>query len=475
MSNTPENHGNSGGEVHLTRKLGLFTAIVLGVGTTVGSGIFASVGSVAGAAGTPLMTIMAFLIGGLIMIPQNLLYTEYSTAYAEDGLFIVYFREAGWPFLSFFGAWSCYWATDPVGIAIMAIAVGNYLAFFTGFSTLAVRLVAVALIIIFTLLHMIKMEAGAKWQNFITTVKIFPFLVLVVIGLFCVKAANFSAPQIAGSSSGIIALLAGISATTWSYDGMQTAGVMGGEIKNPRKNMPIALISTVIICMLLYTGLTTAAVGLVDVKTLAASDAPVAEAFSHVPMIGQASGTIAAILAIIVVTGSLSSLIMFQARMEYKAAHEGYWWRSWAKVHPQWQTPYVSMLWQSGLAIVLVFMTTLQDLLGYFTLIALLRNALCFLAWFKIRKNKDYNPAWKMPVGPLWALLAVIPTCILLVSTFVWAPGAGMIAAVVAVGSAIPFYFYFRKSNADIIALRASERAAALEAHLKEQSGNDNK
>lgn len=85
----------------LGRKLGLGTAIALGVGTTIGSGIFSSIGEVAGAAGTPMMTILAFLIGGLIMIPQNLLYVEYSTAYPESGLFITYFNAAGYPFLAF--------------------------------------------------------------------------------------------------------------------------------------------------------------------------------------------------------------------------------------------------------------------------------------------------------------------------------------------------------------------------------------
>ena len=100
---------------------------------------------------------------------------------------------------------------------------------------------------------------------------------------------------------------------------------------------------------------------------------------------------IAAFLAIIVVTGSLSSLIMFQARVEYKCATEGYWWKSWGKVHPVWKTPYVSMLWQSGFAIVLVFATTLQTLLGYFTLICLIRNVLCFCTWFKVRKKSNYH------------------------------------------------------------------------------------
>lgn len=450
----------TGGEKELTRRLGLMSAIVLGVGTTVGSGIFTSVGEVAGTAGTPIFTILAFLIGGLIMIPQNLCYTELMTAYPEDGLFIVYFREAGWNFLSFFGGWSCFWATDPVGIAIMAIAVGNYLAYFTGWTTITVRIVSVVFIVIFTALHMIKMDAGAKFQNVITSVKIVPFILLVLVGLFCVSGSNFSAAAVEGSNSGAMALILGIAATTWSYDGMQTCGTMAGEIKNPHRNLPIALIGTVILCTLLYTGLSTAATGLCDISVLAASDAPIATAFEAVPFIGKSAGTIAAVLAIIVVTGSLSSLIMFQARVEYKAATEGYWWKSWSTVHPVWKTPYVSMLWQSGFAIFFVFFD-ISTLLGYFTLICLIRNILCFCTWFKVRNKSNYHPTWRMPVGPLMAVLAIVPSCILVVTTFIDSPVFGAIAALVAIGSAIPFYFYFKKANADIIAAKAAERAAA--------------
>ena len=459
--NTKVSPNTGGGEKELTRRLGLMSAIVLGVGTTVGSGIFTSVGEVAGTAGTPILTVLAFLIGGIIMIPQNLCYTELMTAYPEDGLFIVYFREAGWNFLSFFGGWSCFWATDPVGIAIMAIAVGNYLAYFTGWTTMTVRIVSVVLIVIFTALHMIKMDAGAKFQNVITSVKIVPFILLVIVGLFCVSGGNYIAPTVRGAQTGAMALILGITATTWSFDGMQTCGTMAGEIKNPHRNLPIALIGTVILCTLLYTGLTAAAVGLCDISILAASDAPIATAFEYVPFIGKSAGTIAAVLAIVVVTGSLSSLIMFQARVQYKAVTEGYWWKSWSKVHPEWKTPHVSMLWQSGVAIIFVFFTSIQTLLGYFTLICLIRNILCFCTWFKVRNKSNYHPTWKMPVGPLMAVLAIVPSCILVVTTFISDPLFSVIASIAAIGSAVPFYFYFKKANAGIIAEKAAERAAA--------------
>ena len=459
-------------EGKLERHLGLGTAIALGVGTTVGSGIFTSVGAVAGAATTPLLTIAAFLLGGLIMIPQNLIYAEFSTAYSEDGGQFVYFREAGWPFMSMFFMWSCWWATDPVGIATMTLTVANYLAYFTGWTDLTVHIVGCILIIFFTWLHMCHKHAGAKWQSFITAVKVVPFLLLVVVGLFFISGDNFAdtTTSAATVASPVAALIAGIAATTWSYDGMQTCVTMGGEVKNPKKNMPIALIGCVVVVTLLYTGLSTAAVGLVDIETLSTSDAPVALAFSMIPGIGEHAGNIAAILAVVVVTGSLSSLIMFQARGEMKAAQEGYWWRSWGKINPKYDSPVISMLWQSGFALVLVWFSSIQDLLGLFTFICLLRNALLFCAWFPLQKKANYKPHFKAPLGPVMAILAIVPSFILMIdcltplisgetSLFSFNP---ITAGILIVVSAVPFFLHWRKVNADIIEAAEKRRNEAV-------------
>ena len=474
MSDT--SNANAVEHVEMERHLGLGTAIALGVGTTVGSGIFTSVGSVAGAAGTPLLTILAFLIGGLIMIPQNLVYAEFSTAYTEDGGQFVYFREAGWPFMAMFFMWSCWWATDPVGIATMTLTVANYLAFFTGWTDFTVHIVGCVLIVLFTYLHMCHKKVGARFQEIITAVKIVPFLILAVVGLFFINGANMGATVTADAAavaaSPIAAIISGVAATTWSYDGMQTCVTMGGEVKDPEKNMPIALIGCVIVVTLLYTALSTAAVGLVDINTLAASDAPVAEAFSHIPGIGASAGNIAAVLAVIVVTGSLSSLIMFQARGEMKAAQEGYWWRSWGKINPKYDSPVISMLWQSGFALILVWASSIQDLLGLFTFICLLRNALLFCAWFPLQKKANYKPTFKAPAGPVMAILAIVPSFILMFDClggvisgetplFSFNP---ITAGILIVISAVPFFFRWRRVNADIIEAAEKRRNAAVAA-----------
>ena len=114
----------------LKRKLGLGAALAVAVGTTVGSGIFSSLAEVAGASGSALMMIASFVIGGLIMIPQNLLYAELASAYPEDGGQYTWLKEAGWRPVAFLNGWLAFWATDPSTCSVMSLAIASYLAFF---------------------------------------------------------------------------------------------------------------------------------------------------------------------------------------------------------------------------------------------------------------------------------------------------------------------------------------------------------
>ena len=250
-----------------------------------------------------------------------------------------------------------------------------------------------------------------------------------------------------------MALIAGISATTWSFDGMAAPCYMSGEIKDPEKNMPKGLILTAIVVLLLYVGLTVVASGLLSVEELASSDAPIALLASKIPVIGNAAGTVVAIMAIIVVMGSLSSCIMFQPRIEYVMAKDGLFFKSFAKVHPKYETPYFSILVQCAVAIVLIFASTLSELLGYFTLVALLKNFLTFGTIFVLRRKDNYKPAYVMPGGYVMPIVAMFITGTLIYSTFIWAPVAGLVCAGLAVITGLPVYHFWNK--------RAKETTAA--------------
>lgn len=401
----------------LGRKLGLGAVIALGVGTTVGSGIFSSLSEVANAAGSSLFLVLAFIIGGLLQIPANFVYSELASAYPEDGGQYVYFREAGSRPLVFLCGWISFWATDPPSISIMALAIVNYLAFFIPIHGLVLRLVAVVFVLIFMGVHIRSVEGGGKFQTIITALKILPFALVIGIGLFNLQGDILlsSAPLKGYATSGIAALIAGIAATTWSYDGMGAACYMSGEIKNPKKNMPLGLIFTAVVVLALY------------------------------------AGTIVAIMEIIVVIGSLSSCIMFQPRIEYAMAKDNLFFKSFAKVHPKYETPYFSIIVQCAVVIVLIFASDLSALLGYFTMVALLKNVLTFVTIFVLRKKgkeHGYNPSYKCPGGPIMPLIAIIMTSTLIWGELTYAPMQSLICALVAVVTGLPvFYYWDRKNN----------------------------
>lgn len=432
----------------LKRKLGLGAALAVAVGTTVGSGIFSSLAEVAGASGSALMLIASFVIGGLIMIPQNLLYAELASAYPEDGGQYTWLKEAGWRPVAFLNGWLAFWATDPSTCSVMSLAIANYLAFFIPvLSGIWIKLVAIALIVAFTALHYRSVEAGARFQAFITSLKLLPFFLLVGVGMRYMHSDLITIPAAAGAPVGLTALLAGVSATTWSYDGAVGACYMTGEVKDPNRTMPRVMIYCIAIVIALYAGLSTIAAGLIPLEELASSDAPIALAFSKIPVIGPAAGVVTALLAIVVITGSVSGATMYQPRLEYAMAKDGLWYRRFAEVHPKYNTPSFALMAQAVYAIILVCVSGINDLLGYFTFICLVKNMLVFCTMFVHRRKVDYNPGWRCPAWKTMTVIAILANGILLVSTFLWAPTAALIASVVALVTGLPAYYFCEKKN----------------------------
>lgn len=438
----------------LTRKLGLSAVIALGVGTTVGSGIFSSLGEVAEATGSSLLLVFAFLIGGLVQIPSNFCYAELASAFPENGGQYIYFKEAGSRPLAFLTGWISFWAIDPPAISIMAIAISKNLDFFLHLENeFVIKIIAVVLILIFMTIHIRSVEGGGKFQAVITMLKIIPFVIIIGIGLFFINGDLFLSAETGKTSSEYIAtspiwaLLAGISATTWSFDGMASPCYMSGEIKEPEKNIPRGLIITSFVVIFIYVGLTVVASGLLSVNELINSEAPIALLTSKIPFIGDFAGTLVAIMAVIVIIGSLSSSIMFQPRMEYAMAKDGLFFKSFEKVHTKYETPYFSILAQCIFAIVLVFTSGLTTLLGYFTLIALVRNFLTFGTILVLKRKAHYKPKYRMPARNIMVVVALIMTGTLLWSTFLWAPMQGIIAGLVSVGTGLPAYYIWNKKN----------------------------
>ncbi|MGJ7911028.1 amino acid permease [Neobacillus sp. LXY-1] len=428
----------------LTRKLGFWSALAIAVGTTVGSGIFVSSGDVAKAAGTPTISILAWIIGGIIAIPQVMVLAELSTAYPQNGSGYVYLNKAGWRPLAFLYGWATFWALDPPSISIMALAIVSYVAsFFPFFSGIAGKLLGVAIILIITSIHYRSVKEGGFFQVLITAIKIIPFLIVIVLGIMYMNPEHFSYTPASGMVK--TSLIGGVSATTWAYTGMAAICFMAGEFKNPGKVLPKALISSVFIVLGLYTLLAVCVTGLMPFEKLIHSSAAVSDAVKYIPGFSGMASSFVAITAIIVILGSLSSCIMFQPRLEYAMANDGLFFQRFAKVHPKYETPSFSIIVQVTYACILVFFSNLTALLGYFTLIQLVINILDFAAVYKCRKREDYNPIYRMPMWRITTILAILGASWLAWGTFTWAPIQGMIAAFIVIATGLPVYYYWEK------------------------------
>ncbi|CAH0181242.1 fructoselysine transporter [Bacillus sp. Soil745] len=442
----------------LTRKLGFWSALAIAVGTTIGSGIFVSSGDVAKAAGTPSISILAWIIGGVIAIPQVMVLAELSTAYPQNGSGYVYLNKAGWRPLAFLYGWATFWALDPPSISIMALALVSYLAtFFPFFSGVAGKLLGIAIILLITSIHYRSVKEGGLFQVIITAIKIIPFLIVIVLGIMYMNPDNFAYTPGPGAQKS--SLIGGVSATTWAYTGMAAICFMAGEFKNPGKILPRALISSVFIVLALYTLLAVCVIGLMPFDELINSNAAVSEAVKYIPGLSDIASSFVAITAIIVILGSLSSCIMFQPRLEYAMAKDGLFFQRFARVHPKYETPSFSIIVQVAYACILVCFSNLTVLLGYFTLIQLVINILDFAAVYKCRKRDDYNPIYRMPMWRLTTVLAILGASWLAWGTFTWAPIQGVIAALIVIVTGLPVYYYWERkygskknNDSDIVA-----------------------
>lgn len=442
----------------LTRKLGFWSALAIAVGTTIGSGIFVSSGDVAKAAGTPSISILAWIIGGVIAIPQVMVLAELSTAYPQNGSGYVYLNKAGWRPLAFLYGWATFWALDPPSISIMALAIVSYLAtFFPFFSGVAGKLLGIAIILLITSIHYRSVKEGGLFQVIITAIKIIPFLIVIVLGIMYMNPDNFAYTPGPGAQKS--SLIGGVSATTWAYTGMAAICFMAGEFKNPGKILPRALISSVFIVLALYTLLAVCVIGLMPFEELINSNAAVSEAVKYIPGLSDIASSFVAITAIIVILGSLSSCIMFQPRLEYAMAKDGLFFQRFARVHPKYETPSFSIIVQVTYACILVCFSNLTVLLGYFTLIQLVINIMDFAAVYKCRKRDDYNPIYRMPMWRLTTVLAILGASWLAWGTYTWAPIQGVIAALIVIVTGLPVYYYWERkygskknNDSDIVA-----------------------
>ncbi len=436
-------------EVKPARSLNLAQTSAIVIGTVIGSGVFINLPIVARIAGSPGLATLIWLLGGIFWIPQILILAEMGTAYPDQGFAYDYLRKAGSPFLAFLYTWTAFLTSDTPSLTIIALSAASAISFFIPslINPMYAKLFAALLIVSLTLIHLRSVRGGGNFQIFFTIAKLSPLLLLIIIGMAYLNSGNFfmMPPEGFVQRQGWLAVLAaGISATVWSYAGFGNILYMAGEVKNPGRNLPIALIGSLILVIAAYTLISLAASAIVPQVAMVNAEGGFVNPFAFLPFLTQYAGGFLAIAAFISMVGVLNASIMAQPRLEYAIARDGLFFESFGRLHPRYLTPVNSILFQSGFALVLFFLGDLNTLLGYFTISYTLQNVLVYGAIFFLKKRPDYHPSYRSPAWRTMAILAILSQLALAVGTALAYAAKGALFSLGLILTSVPAYYYFR-------------------------------
>jgi basic amino acid/polyamine antiporter, APA family len=415
----------------LARDLGVSHASAVVVGTIIGSGIFLVPAEMMQAVGSAKLVYLAWLVGGLLSFFGALTYAELGAMKPQAGGEYVYVRDAYGPLAGFLYAWTWFVIAKPASIATVTIGLVRILGTFPVFAffsndilttPIAVsygQLVAITASVLISLLNYIGIKKAGEFQLVFTLLKVAIILGIVVIGFgYSAGAWSNFAGSYSGAKGGIAGFMAALVAALWAYDGWNDLNMVAGEVRQPERNIPIALILGVATVGALYMLVNAAVQYVLPAAAIAASPRPASDAIGLV--MGSFGASIVSAGMAISMLVTLNGTTMSGARVPFAVARDRYFFSALAEVHPRFHTPSMAIIVQAVLAIILLLLGgNFRQLfsLAIFAewLFYMIAGSTVFV--FRIRDPNAVRPyrVWGYPVVPV---LFVIASAVLLYYTF---------------------------------------------------------
>jgi len=419
------------GRPELARDLGVSHASAVVVGTIIGSGIFLVPTEMMQAVGSAKLVYLAWLVGGLLSFFGALTYAELGAMKPQAGGEYIYVRDAYGPLGGFLYAWTWFLIAKPASIATLATGFVRVLGTFPAFSFFSSALittpfavtygqvVAIAAAILISLLNYVGIKKAGEFQLVMTLLKVAIILCIIGIGFSYSRGswANF-ASTFSGAKGGMTGFMAALVAALWAYDGWNDLNMVSGEIRNPERSIPIALIFGVALVGILYMLMNAAVQYVLPAATIAASPRPASAATAAV-LGGFGAGIVSAGMALSMLV-AMNGTIMSGARVPFAMARDRYFFSALAEVHPRFHTPSVALFVQAAFTIILLL---LGGSFRQFFSLAIFSEWLFYMiagsTIFIFRRRDPDAPrpyrVWGYPVVPI---LFVLAAAVLLFYTF---------------------------------------------------------
>lgn len=469
---------HSGG---LLRRLGLITAILIVVSSMIGSGIFKKAAPMSLELQSGGLLLLVWLIAGLITFIGAVTNAEIAGLIAAPGGQYVYFKEMYGKAFAFIYGWSCFSVIQSASIASIAYVFAesvnavlplphlgtayeewSLFGLFYPLNNFGVKALTIIAIIFLTTANYLGVIFGGFISNFFTTLKVLGIAVIIILGLALSGGSienvepwgqNPSAQY--GTSLGLFgAVFAAMLGAFWAYDGWNNIGYLGGEVRNPKRNIPLALFTGVSVVMLIYliTNFTFLYVMPVNEITEVANRENTIIAVEVMrKFLGGGGAFFISVLIMISTFGTTNGTILASSRIYFAMAKDGLFFPSAGNIHPKFKTPYTSLIIQGVWACLLVLSGTfdqLTDMLIFASFI--FYGAGAFGVFILRKKMKDHQRPYKVMGYPVVPFIFVLFCITLVVVTIIQNPRDAGIGLVLVL-SGIPFYiFWERKQNSKL-------------------------
>jgi basic amino acid/polyamine antiporter, APA family len=427
-----------GGDGGLVRGIRRWDLVAIAINGIIGAGIFGLPSRVYSLIGT--YSLIAFVVCALVVALIILCFAEVSSRFEETGGPYLYAREAYQPAVAFEIGWLI-WLARVTAFAANCNLLINYLSFFWAPATTTVwrASIIVLIVTVLAIINLLGIRQAAIVSNAFTIGKLVPLIIFIAAGLFFLNPQAFEpgpAPAAASFSQSVLLLV-------YAFTGFEMATIPAGEVRDPQRNLPRALIVAIVVVAIIYILVQVVCVG--TLPGLAQSTKPLADAGTH--FMGTAGGAIISAGAVISITGNLNILLLSGSRLPFAMAEQHQLPKVVGSIHKRFFTPYIAILITAALMLFLTLKSSFVQALTISTLARLVTYAATCLALPLFRHRHNAPPAvFRLPGGTVIAILSLLLIVWLLLHSTLQEAQATALAAGVGLLIYLIYWTYSRRS-----------------------------
>lgn len=393
----------------LNRSIGKWALVLLFINGVIGAGIFGLPSKVFKATG--VYSIAALLVCALAVFVIILCFAEVSSRFDKTGGPYLYALSSFGKLPAFLTGWLLLLTRFITYAALINLLVTYLSVFSDWFALPSSRIISILLItLLLAFINHIGIKNSTRVNNFLTIAKLLPLLLFIIVGFLHIEPANFELKQMPGFSSFSSTVLL----LVFAFGGFESVLVNSGEVKNPGKNIPFALLSSALLIAVIYMLIQIVSIG--TLPSLATSDKPLAEAAGI--FMGKTGATLIALGALFSVTGTLNAIMLVGSRLPFAFSEEKQFPKVFSFVHPKFKTPTWSLIL---FTVVTILISISNSFIYAATISAITRVMIYAIVCIALIRLRNRNPAqtgfFKIPYGKFFAVAGVLIACWLLSSS----------------------------------------------------------